>query len=103
MSATPTLKADARNRSWRTALQGLVASVAVAVLTVAEKAVADGVDKIDASTLQVSLETAAATAVLSWLHRRFLDTSPVPSIEPPSDKVEPQQPGTPGAGIPPTA
>lgn len=61
---------DARTRGWRTALQGAVSTVLVAIAAVVTDQVVPG-EIIDWPTLGVAAATAAGTALASWAHRRL--------------------------------
>lgn len=88
------LKRDALNRAWRTILQTLalvvVAPAADAVLQVVQLAIADaaagkGFEWTQvAQTAKYAAMLGVTMSVLSYLHRRVLDPSPVPSAEPPT-------------------
>lgn len=91
------LRSDARNRAWRTILQGLVAVLLVpvgdAVVQVLQAAVADAAlsHRFDWRQVLVSAVVAAGTAatmaIAAYLHRLKLDPSGVPSAEPPPAPV----------------
>lgn len=61
---------DARTRGWRTALQGAVSTVIVAVAAVVTDQVVPG-EVIDWPTLGVAAATAAGTALAAWVQRRL--------------------------------
>lgn len=61
---------DARSRGWRTALQGALAAVLVAVAAVVADTVTPG-EVIDWATLGAAAGTAALTAVAAWFQRRL--------------------------------
>ena len=82
---TPQLTADAKNRAARTFVQTLLVAIGVAVIPIVQKAIASGVDKVDWSTLGWASLTAALTALLSFVWRRFIDPSSVSSMEPPPE------------------
>lgn len=77
------LTQDAKNRSVRTFVQALVIYIGIAVVPIVQTATKDGVDKVQWIVLGYAVLTAALQALLSFLWRRFLDPSRVPSIEPP--------------------
>lgn len=87
------LKADARNRAWRTILQGIAATVGFAaldaVVQVYQGAATDALHgkAMDwthvAGTAKYAAVTAALMAVAAYLHRRKLDPSRIPSAVPP--------------------
>jgi hypothetical protein len=87
------LKADARNRAWRTLLQFVGAVVIVpagdAVLQVVSRAVVDSMAGKAFSWAEVGTAAkfgaayAVTVAMLAYLHRAKLDPSPIPSATPP--------------------
>lgn len=81
--ADPSLSKDAQNRSWRTLLQGLVAAVLMGVWPIISAAVTGGVENIEWMVLRLSLINAAVTAAVTYVWRRWLDPSRIPSAEPP--------------------
>lgn len=97
---------DARNRAWRTLLQGIAATVVVpaadAFVQVVQSAVADSVVsyRFDWRQVGVSAAVAAGTAVTmavaAYLHRLKLDPSGVPSAAPPPQPVGPASPASKG-------
>lgn len=98
------LKLDAKNRAWRTILQGLVAFVLVPGGTVLVEAVRVYLIKPDAGfNLQVvgaamlfEALTAATMAITAYLHRLKLDPAAIPSAQPPRPMgvTEAQAPAT---------
>lgn len=84
------LKSDAKNRAWRTVLQGIVPLVVIpaadAALQVLINALGTG-GKFDWGQVSASAGVAALTAGLmaysAYLHRMVLDPSAVPSAQPP--------------------
>jgi len=70
-NATPEVKTDAKDRSFRTALQGLVALLVVNVVPVVNAAVEGGLDKVNWEMVGYSAGTAAVVTVLSWLMRFY--------------------------------
>lgn len=94
------LRRDARNRALRTFLQGLGLDVLVAVAMV----IATVTTSADAwqgwAVVGVSLARSVAQAAASYVMRRFLDPSRVPTPLPPDPPGEPDadQPGDAGAG-----
>lgn len=80
---TPALTKDAKNRSWRTFLQGLVAAVVMGVWPVVNATVTKGITTVDWSVAEQSVINAAVTAAVTFLWRRFLDPSRIPSATPP--------------------
>lgn len=85
------LKLDARNRAWRTILQGVIAVVVVPALVAGGTVVHDAVAAGGGSpgwpqTLEkawTAALTAGVMAVLAYLHRYRLDPSAMPSAQPP--------------------
>lgn len=77
------LTQDAKNRSVRTFVQALLVYVGIAVVPIVQTATKDGVDKVQWVVLGYAVLTAATQALLSFVWRRFLDPSAMPSIEPP--------------------
>ncbi|WP_435107778.1 hypothetical protein [Nocardiopsis synnemataformans] len=61
---------DARSRGWRTAAQGALAAILVAVAAVVADVVVPG-EVIDWPTLAAAAGTAALTAVAAWVQRRL--------------------------------
>lgn len=100
---TEWLRADARNRAWRTILQGLLAVVILpacdAVLQVVMKVIVAG-EPIDwrrtAALAAASAMTAAVMSIAAYLHRLKVDPSSIPSAQPP------RPPGTPVGAAPAT-
>lgn len=80
--ADPALTKDAKNRTLRTFLQGLVAAVVMAVWPIASAALNGGIEHIDWIVLRLSLINAAVTAAVTFVWRRFLDPSRWPSAAP---------------------
>ena len=84
------LKADGRNRAWRTVLQGVAAVVLIPAADAALQVLIDALthggpfDWGRTATLAgISALTAATMALAAYLHRTVVDPSPVPSAEPP--------------------
>lgn len=67
MDTVVKLKADAKQRSWRTVLQGLGATIVVGVLPLVNSAIANGIDKVNWVALEQSAATAAVMAIISYL------------------------------------
>ena len=88
------LKRDAINRAWRAFLQAITATVLlpaadaagqVIQLAFANAAAGKGFDWDQVMlTAKYSAGVGVTMAVLSYLHRRVLDPSPIPSAEPPT-------------------
>lgn len=76
---------DVANRTVRTFLQGLVAAVLMGVWPVAQAALSGGVESIEWATLRLSLINAAVTAAVTFVWRRYLDPSRIPSARPAAD------------------
>jgi hypothetical protein len=85
------IKLDARNRAFRTLLQGAVAAFVVGGLDAIRLALVSLGDGFDlghvVSTAALAGLAAAVTSVLSYLHRTLVDPSPVPSNAPPVDHL----------------
>lgn len=90
-AARHALKADAKNRAWRTLLQGLAADVLVAVAAVLLAWLPDAdITSAEAWTVvAVTLAKTALTTAASWIMRAKLDASIVPTPLPPADPGEP--------------
>lgn len=88
---TSTLKADAKNRAWRTLLQGVGFSVAAALVVALWTAVTSATswNELLATLIGFSFFQSIAVAALSWLMRTYLDRSSVPTPLPPADPGEP--------------
>lgn len=74
---------DALNRAWRTVLQGIVLVALVAAGDVALAALRDG--RTDFRNIGVAAITAAGMAAASYVHRRWIDPTPLPSARPPGE------------------
>lgn len=107
------LRADARNRAFRTFLQGLGVDVAVAVAVVLVTVFsdADGWGDLQWAVIGFSLAKSVVTSVASYVMRAFLDKSRLPTPLPPEPVVAPAAPvdteavtgsDTAGQGITPT-
>lgn len=85
--ASAALNKDARNRAWRTIIQGLAIDVGVAVALV----VYDGVqsESPDYRLLGLSVVRTGLQASASFVMRRFVDASRVPTPLPPNPPGEP--------------
>lgn len=85
------LTIDARNRAVRSFLQGLGFAVLTAVVMVLYPVFtsAHGWGDFDWSLLAFSLVQAVGTAVLSYLMRKVLDPSGIPTPLPPADPGPP--------------
>jgi hypothetical protein len=85
------LERDARNRAWRTFLQGLGLDVLVAIATL----VVTLTQSPDAwqgwAVVGASLARTVAQAAASYVMRRFLDQSPIPTPLPPDPPGEPDE------------
>jgi hypothetical protein len=86
----PQLKADAKNRAWRTTLQGLAIDVAVAVALVLVTLLAPvgGWGEIQWAVLGFTLFKTVLMAVAAFIMRRFVD-------KPGSIALPPTDPGLP--------
>ena len=80
---------DARNRALRTFLQGLAIDVAVALAALVLANADTITDKQGLIVLGAAAAKTVATTVASYVMRRFLDPSRVPTPLPPSDPGEP--------------
>lgn len=88
------LRVDALNRSWRTVLQGIVATALGAagdvVLQAVQKSMFEHTSLDWAQVGHTALYTggtAALMAILAYLHRAKLDPSSIPSGRPPSPPI----------------
>lgn len=86
--AAALLERDARNRALRTFLQGLGIDVLVAIAIVTQ-GVASSNDPILWPVVGASLARSVAQAVASYVMRRFLDRSRIPTPLPPNPPGEP--------------
>jgi hypothetical protein len=91
--ALAALTEDAKNRSWRTALQGLAIDVLVGVVLVigAAFAGANGWSDFQWAILGFSVAKSAVQAAVAFVMRRFLDLSSIPTPLPPSPQPEPAE------------
>lgn len=91
--ALAALTEDAKNRSWRTALQGLAIDVGVAIVIVLAPALAgaEAWGDFKWAILGFSVFKSAAQAVLSFVMRRWLDPSGLPTPLPPKPQPEPAE------------
>lgn len=85
------LKVDAKNRAWRTLLQGLGFSVASALVVslLAAVTTATSWTELGATLIGFSFFQSVAVAGLSWLMRTYFDRSSLPTPLPPADPGEP--------------
>lgn len=90
-AARHALKVDARNRAWRTLLQGLATDVLVALAAalLAWLPDADITSREAWTAIGVTLAKTALTTAASWVMRAKLDASSVPTPLPPADPGEP--------------
>lgn len=90
-TAMARLVADAKNRSWRTALQGLAIDVGVAVVLVLSTTFASANDwgAIEWALLSFSVAKSVLQAIAAYVMRRYLDKSRVPTPLPPDDPGRP--------------
>lgn len=90
-AARHALKVDAKNRAWRTLLQGLGFSVASALVVslLAAVTTATSWSELGATLIGFSFFQSVAVAGLSWLMRTYLDRSKMPTPLPPADPGEP--------------
>lgn len=59
-------KADANQRTWRTAVQGLLATVVLTVFPIVQGAIAGGLDKVNWTVTGYAAGTAAVITFISW-------------------------------------
>lgn len=95
------LKRDALNRAWRVILQTValvvIAPAADAAIQVVKLAAADAMagKSFDwgqvADTALNAAWVGASLSVLAYIHRRFVDPSPIPSAQPPAPTPTPTQ------------
>lgn len=85
------LRADARNRALRTFLQGLGIDLLVAVALVVHQVATDP-SPVVWTLLGASLARTAAQTAASYIMRRFLDPSRVPTPLPPDPPGHPADP-----------
>lgn len=85
-----TLTADARNRAWRTFVQGLAIDVGVAV-AVALYAIASDPTPIVWTVVGASLARTIVQSGAAFVMRRFLDGSSVPTPLPPANPGPPAE------------
>ena len=90
-AARHALQTDAKNRAWRTLLQGLATDVLVAVAAVLLAWLPDAdITSAEAWTVvAVTLAKTALTTAASWIMRAKLDGSSLPTPLPPADPGEP--------------
>lgn len=83
---TTTLTEDANNRALRTAIQGLAIDVLVGVALAisAVLVTANGWGEVEWAILSFSVAKSAMQAAVSWVMRRFVDGSAVPTPLPPA-------------------
>jgi hypothetical protein len=85
------LAADARNRSWRTFLNGITVDVAIALLLVLTQSVgsAQGWDDFEWGVLAFTFAKTAVMTAGSYVLRRYLDASRFPTPLPPAPVAAP--------------
>ena len=81
--------ADARNRTWRSFLQGAAIDVAVAIAALVLVSVDGITDRAGLIVFCTALGKTVATAIAAYVMRQFLDRSPIPTPLPPADPGEP--------------
>lgn len=86
------LEIDARNRALRTFLTGLTLDVAVAVATLAVTLTAPGADWPGLTVVAASLTRTVVQAAASYVLRRYLDPSRLPTPLPPAPQPHPSDP-----------
>lgn len=87
----PALREDATNRALRTFLQGLAIDILVAVAVLAYT-VTSGAEPIAWAAVGASLIRTSVQTAASYVMRRFLDSSKVPTPLPPSPVPPPAEP-----------
>ena len=88
-TSTPLLTLDAKNRALRTFLQGLAVDLAVAVAALVLSSVDQITDRDGLTLFGLALAKTAVTTAASYVMRRFVDASSVPTPLPPAPQVEP--------------
>lgn len=83
------LTQDARNRALRTFLQGLAIDLAVAVCAVILANVDKVTDEVALRVFLVALGKTVVTTAASYVMRRFIDSSSIPTPLPPAPIPEP--------------
>lgn len=83
------LNRDARNRAIRTFVQGLAIDLGVALAALVLANVDSITDRQGLILFAVAASKTVVTTVASYVMRRFLDPSAVPTPLPPSDPGEP--------------
>jgi hypothetical protein len=83
-------EADAKNRAWRSFLQGLGIDVAVAVAIVAYQ-IASNPKPIVWAIVGASLARTVVQSAASYVMRRFLDGSKIPTPLPPDPPGKPAE------------
>lgn len=88
---TSILAADARNRAWRTALQQLTIDIVVAVVLLLAPLVQDAnkLDDFEWKVIAFSVGKTVVAVIFSYVMRRFIDPSRIPTPLPPADPGEP--------------
>lgn len=99
---TTTLKADAKQRSIRSLIQGAIAVVVAAAVAVLTPAIAGGIDKVEWIPVGYSAGTAALMALLAYVMAKVIpalnteededDVEEEPVVEEPVEVREPQAP-----------
>jgi hypothetical protein len=90
-SNTQLLTADAKNRALRTFVQSLTLDVVIAIIAVLIPLLqnANSFGDFEWSIIAFSLIKTAALTAFSFIMRRFLDPSPIPTPTPPEHPGEP--------------
>ena len=78
------LAADAVNRAARSLIQAVVAEVVLVVGQELLRLAQDDATRWDIDT-GVSIARVALFAAVAYVHRRYVDASPIPSLLPPAD------------------
>lgn len=87
--STATLTQDARNRALRTFLQGLAIDLAVAVCALLLANVDKITDRAALITFGITVAKTVLTTAASYVMRRFIDRSSIPTPLPPAPVPEP--------------
>jgi len=87
--ARHSLTGDARNRAVRTFLQGLGIDLLLAVAALVLANVDSITDRQGLTLFAIALGKTVVTTAASYVMRRFLDDSPVPTPLPPAPVPEP--------------
>lgn len=88
------LKEDASNRAWRTFLVGILldVGVAIALTLTAFFATRNSWDDFEWAILTFSLAKSVVQSIGSYVLRRFVDPSSIPTPLPPTPQAQPAEP-----------